>query len=474
MTFNFGKFRYLFFVAIVLLSPFAYQQVSGLWNEAVVPETTADAAEMKIAEIRPENEKIFIDGKIIDSHLREPISGATVYCSGTIVRSGIDGTFHLDITGRNPLMIKAPGYRQISLTNLSENMLVELEPIETRGIYLTHYGVGSKLLRGKALELINSTDLNAVVIDVKGDRGFLSSGYDVPLAGKIGATKQITVKDMAALVEKLHQQDIYVIARIVVFKDDILAHAMPELAILNTETGAPWIDNEGLAWIDPFQEEAWDYNIDIAVEAAKIGFDEIQYDYIRFPTDGRLSTARYSQPNTMENRVKTINKLLEMTQQALLPYNVYFSADLFGYTPWNANDTDIGQNIEDVANYVDYICLMVYPSGYHLGIPGYPQAVAHPFEIVYYTLEKAKKRMGGQVKKLKPWLQNFRDYAFDHRPYKGKEIRLQIEACQKAAASSYLLWDPSNYYKYTADAMNQLKAENRLPVPKDEMTRAEF
>ncbi len=475
MTLDFGKSHYLFFVGLILFSPFAYQQVSGLWNETATPESASDPAETNISENQAGDKKIEVDGKIIDSHLCEPISGATIYCSGTVVRSRTDGTFHLNVTDtRNPLMIKAPGYRQTSLISLSENMLVELEPIETRGLYLTHYGIGSKLLRGKALELINSTELNAVVIDVKGDRGFLSSRYDVPLASQIGATKLITVKDMPALIEKLHQQDIYVIGRIVVFKDDILAHAMPELAIHDTKTGAPWIDNEDLAWIDPFQEEAWHYYIAIAVEAAKIGFDEIQYDYIRFPTDGRLSTAQYSQPNTMENRVRTINKLLEVTQQALLPYNVYFSVDLFGYTPWNYNDTDIGQNIEDVANYVDYICLMLYPSGYHLGIPGYLQPVAHPFEIVYYTLEKAKKRLGGQAKKLKPWLQNFRDYAFDRRLYTGDEIRLQIEACQQAATSGYLLWDPSNYYKYTADAMSALKANNHLPEPIDEMRRSAF
>jgi len=398
-------------------------------------------------------------GRVVNGRTEKPISGATVYHNGFTVKTGSDGSFFLEKSeSLKPVLIKASGYRQTSTMWQSNPLEVALTPIVVRGLYLTHYGVGSKLLRNQVLDLLASTDLNAVVIDVKGDRGYLSSKYDVPLASQIGATKMTTVGDMGALIERLHQQHIYVIGRIVVFKDNILAHAKPELAIYDSNTGEPWTDREHLAWVDPFRKEVWDYNTSIAVAAARAGFDEIQFDYVRFPTDGRLSAAKYSLPNTMENRVKAINKFLETTQQALLPYNVYLSADLFGYTPWNYNDTDIGQKIEEVANYVDYICLMLYPSGYHLGIPGYIQAVAYPYEVVYYTLEKAKKRLGGQANILRPWLQNFRDYAFDRRPFTGKEIKLQIEACQKAATTGYMLWDPSNMYRYTADAMALLQS----------------
>lgn len=405
-----------------------------------------------------------LSGQVVDSRTGKPIAGATIHHDGVTVKTGSDGSFLLERTdSRRPILIKASGYRQTSVMRTAGDLKAALVPMEVRGLYLTHYGVGSRVLRNQVLGLLESTDLNAVVIDVKGDRGFLSSKYDVPLAIQIGATRKTTVGDMRALIERLHQQNIYVIGRIVVFKDDILAHAKPELAIRESKTGEPWSDREHLAWVDPFRKEVWDYNIAIAIEAARTGFDEIQFDYVRFPTDGRLSTAGYSQPNTMENRVKTINRLLEAAHKALLPHNVYLSADLFGYTPWNYNDTDIGQKIEDVAQHVDYICLMVYPSGYHLGIPGCLQPVAYPYEVVYYTLEKAKKRLGGQAKILRPWLQNFRDYAFDRRPYTGNEIRLQIEACRRAATGGYLLWDPSNTYRYTADAMVALKTGSGRP-----------
>jgi len=412
-------------------------------------------------------------GRVVNRHTGRPIAGAIVHHDGLTVRTGNDGSFSLKKTDPNkPVLIKASGFRQTSVMWQSGPLEAALTPIEARGLYLTHYGVGSRLVRNQVLGLLESTNLNAVVIDVKGDRGFLSSKYDVPLATRIGATRMTTVRDMRAMIERLHRQNIYVIGRIVVFKDDILAHAKPELAIYDTRTGEPWTDREHLAWVDPFREEVWDYNIAVAIEAARTGFDEIQFDYVRFPTDGRLSAARYSQPNTMENRVKAINKLLENARQALLPHNVYLSADLFGYTPWNYNDTDIGQKIEDVAKYVDYICLMVYPSGYHLGIPGYLQPVAYPYEVVYYTLEKAKKRLGGQANMLRPWLQNFRDYAFDHRPYTGDEIRMQIEACHKAATAGYMLWDPSNMYRHTADAMAALKTVTHQPDGRVDRLRA--
>jgi hypothetical protein len=451
-----------FMLVIAAMSGFG--GVAALWRGSGTG-TIGDAPDQMTAAESPSNvpdRTEGLSGRVLNGRTGKPIATATVHHNGVTVRTGSDGSFLLEKTDpRKPVLIKASGYRQTSVTSTAGHLEAALTPIEVRGLYLTHYGVGSRLLRSQVLGLIGSTDLNAVVIDVKGDRGFLSSRYEVPLASLIGATKKTTVGDMRSLIERLHQQNIYVIGRIVVFKDDILAHAKPELAICDTRTGEPWTDREHLAWVDPFRKEVWDYNIAIATEAARTGFDEIQFDYVRFPTDGRLSVARYSQPNTMENRVKTINQLLEKTQQALLPYNVYLSADLFGYTPWNYNDTDIGQKIEDVANYVDYICLMVYPSGYHLGIPGYLQPVAHPYEVVYYTLEKAKKRLGGREKMLRPWLQNFRDYAFDRRLYAGNEIRLQIEACQKAATGGYLLWDPSNMYRHTADAMVALKTGPR-------------
>ena len=162
------------------------------------------------------------------------------------------------------------------------------------------------------------------------------------------------------------------------FKDNVLANARPDLAIIDTRTGEPWIDNEKLAWVDPFREEVWDYNIAIAREAAARGFDEIQFDYVRFPTDGKLGAAKYAQPNNKDTRLPGDRRLPRQGAPRAGPAGVFVAADVFGYTAFNENDTDIGQRIEELAPHLDYICPMVYPSGYHLGIPGFRNPVTVP------------------------------------------------------------------------------------------------
>ena len=405
-----------------------------------------------------------VSGLVLDSSDQHPVRDAIVFHGGAAVRTDDEGkfTFKNSKVGQ-PVLVKATGYRQTSASVVEGSTLkVELAPFDAKGLYLTHYGVSSKAIRNRVLGLIKENNLNTLVLDVKGDRGLLSYKYEVPLASEDGAYKVPTIKDIKTFIHDLHEQNIYVIGRIVTFKDNVLATYKPEWAIIDTRSQKPWTDNEGLAWVDPFRREVWDYNIAIAREAAKAGFDEVQFDYVRFPTDGKLSKTKYSQVNNLENRVKTIDDFLEAAHKALLPYNTYLSADIFGYVPWNYNDTDIGQRIEDVARQVDYICLMVYPSGYHLGIPGYRIPIGHPREIVYFTLEKAKKRLDGQPKKLRPWLQNFRDYAFDRRSYTGNEIRLQIQACSEANTSGWLLWDPSNKYVYTQDALRAKPGSNQV------------
>jgi hypothetical protein len=449
----------LFTLGYQISSSIAAQADEGGATNDSEKSATAQADEDKRAtEVAPPLH-LLVSGKVLNSEDRQPIQDAVIFHDGKALRSDANGEFTLErVSPEQPVLVKASGYRQ-TIASIRENskLRIELTPFDAKGLYLTHYGVSSRVIRNRVLGLIKENDLNALVLDVKGDRGLLSYKYDVPLASQDGAHKIPTIKDIRAFIHDLHEQHIYVIGRIVAFKDNILANYKPEWAIIDTRTGKPWTDNESLAWVDPFRKEVWDYNIAIAREAAKAGFDEIQFDYVRFPTDGKLSSTKYSQVNNLENRVKAINGFLEAAREALLPYNTFLSADIFGYVPWNYNDTDIGQRIEDVAQHVDYLCLMVYPSGYHLGIPGYRQPVSHPREVIYYTLEKAKKRLDGQSQKLRPWLQNFRDYAFDRRPYTGNEIRLQIQACAEANTSGWLLWDPSNKYTYTVDALKALK-----------------
>jgi hypothetical protein len=264
----------------------------------------------------------------------------------------------------------------------------------------------------------------------------------IPLATDIGAQKIITVKDMGALIGSLKNEGIYTIARIVVFKDNLLANHRPDLAVKDLN-GRIWHDRERLAWVDPFKKEVWEYNIQIAIEAAQQGFDEIQFDYIRFPD---ALTVRFSMPNTMENRVKAISEFLMEARKRLSPYNVFLSADIFGYVCWNLNDTSIGQTLESVAPHLDYLSPMLYPSGFQYGIPGYRIPTTHPYEIVYLTLKKAQERTGLSPSRFRPWLQAFRDYAFDRRFFEEREIRDQINGVERFGSHGWLLWNPQNTY----------------------------
>jgi hypothetical protein len=260
---------------------------------------------------------------------------------------------------------------------------------------------------------------------------------------------------MPGLIKSLKERGIYTIARIVVFKDHPLATSRPEWAV-KTEGGEIWKDRENLAWVDPFRKEVWEYNIQVAVEAAQQGFDEIQFDYVRFPDS---SSPRFSRPSTEESRVKAVSGFLQEAYNSLLPYNVFVAADIFGYVCWNYNDTNIGQKLEALVPSVDYLSPMLYPSGYQFGIPGYRNPVANPHEIVYLSLKKAQERTNIPSIRFRPWLQSFRDYAFDRRFFNGKEIREQISAADKFGSQGWMLWNPGNVYSSEALKIEKSPAE---------------
>jgi hypothetical protein len=207
--------------------------------------------------------------------------------------------------------------------------------------------------------------------------------------------------------------------------------------------GRLWKDREGLAWIDPFHREAWTYSLALAQEAAQLGFDEVQFDYLRFPDANGLNL---SEPDTQEQRVAAINGFLDAARQRLAPFDVFVSADIFGYVAWNANDTHIGQQLESLAQHVDYLSPMLYPSGFSFGIPGHRDPVAAPFAIVAETLQRLLQRTALPGVRVRPWLQAFRDYAFDRRVFDADEIRAQIEATERLGTDGWMLWNPYNRY----------------------------
>ncbi|TAN39298.1 MAG: GTP-binding protein [Nitrospirae bacterium] len=387
----------------------------------------------------------FIRGRVIDSVTGSPIPDAFVTAGAEAVRTDRTGAFMLAASSPQ-IRVRAYGYRRAEQTVTTPLMalprLVRLTPVTPKAVYLSFYGIGSRVLRENALKLLRETELNAVVIDIKGDRGMIPYPSSISLAHEAGAQKIITVRDMKALIGSLKQEGIYTIARIVVFKDNLLALLKPDWAV-KSPGGGIWKDREGLAWVDPFRKEVHEYNAGIAVEAAGLGFDEIQFDYVRFPDAQNLL---FSMPNNEENRVKAISGFLSETRKKLEPANVFVSADIFGYVFWNSNDTNIGQRLEDIALAVDYLAPMLYPSGFQFGIPGFRNPVAHPHEIVFLTLQRARQRTGLDAIRFRPWLQAFRDYAFDKRHFSEAEIKAQISAAEQFGSGGWMLWNPNNVY----------------------------
>jgi hypothetical protein len=326
-----------------------------------------------------------------------------------------------------------------------------------KGIYVSHYALGSPEYVAHIRLLLEATELNAIVMDVKGDRGYLVYPTQVALAQEIGAGGQVMVRDWPAFMQWFKARDIYTIARIVTFKDNLLSAAHPEWAVRDSATGRVWKDGEGLGWGDPYVQAVQDYNIALAVEAAKQGFDEIQFDYVRFPSDGAVNRATFSGPNTATNRIGAISGFLGRAKKALAPYKVKVGADTFGYTSWLPQDMGIGQVVEALAPNLDVLSPMLYPSTFASGLPNdggaYANAVAFPYEIVEKSTRRAvvRTRAANPQAEVRPWLQDFADYAFDRRTYSVAEIRAQMAGARVAGGRGWLLWDP--LVKYTRAAL---------------------
>jgi hypothetical protein len=395
--------------------------------------------------ISPSRAAFEVQGVIVDETTHRPIPHATVTLDGKPQYSDANGAFGSADTV-HIVAARAPGYRSTSVSATPDQpLVVPLKPFRARGVYLSVYGVATPSLRNAAVSLKDTNGINALVIDAKGDRGLTS--YASEARESVGAAANApspapVVHDMAGLLQNLHREGLYLIARIVVFKDDPLASAHPEWAVRDAQ-GNVWRDREKLQWVDPFRHEVWKHNLDVAEEAARLGFDEIQFDYVRFPDAAGLT---FSEPNTRANRTAAIAGFLQAARARLAPYNVFVAADIFGYVCWNLDDTAIGQQLETLGAPLDYISPMLYPSGFTWGLPGCTKPTADPGQIVRRSLAEAQRRTGLPGVRFRPWLQAFRDYAFDHRDFDADEIRAQIDAADAEHTDGWMLWNPRNRY----------------------------
>ena len=318
-------------------------------------------------------------------------------------------------------------------------------PTKVKGLYLTAYSAGNPKKIQEITDLIGHTELNSVVIDLKDYSGFILYDSKLPFVNE-HQLKDVRLKDVAGLVKELKAKHIYTIARLSAFQDPLLAVKKPEWA-LKSKYGGLWRDRKGLAWVDPTREEVWQYVASVAHEAARLGFDEINFDYIRFPTDGNLAAIVYT--NGGQKRYDVIRKFFSYISRSLAREPVYLSADLFGLTTekTGTDDMSIGQRLGDAVKYFDYVCPMVYPSHYPPGYMNFANPAEHPYEVVFQAITAGVRQADDHRAKIRAWIQAFDMGAI----YDGAKIRAQISAAEKAGSDGWVMWNASN--RYSADGL---------------------
>ena len=349
---------------------------------------------------------------------------------------------------------------------------LENPPAILKGIYVTGWSSGSKSYIEYLHSLFKTTQINAVVVDVKDSSGVVSYDTGVQKAKKYGAYQK-KIPDIDALINDFHNKGIYVIGRVVVFQDPILAKARPNLAVYNKLTTQDlskpvlWGDGSGMHWVDPASQEAWDYNIAIAKDALMHGFDEINFDYIRFPTNGVASAMGFPIWDQKTPRHTIIKSFFQKLRESLPGAKI--SADLFGQVTTNTDDMVIGQILEDSFIYFDFICPMIYPSHYASGFLGYNLPSEHPYEMVKNAMDTALARenlaRSDLAKtKIRPWLQDFTLTI----PYTAGAVKKEIQAVEDSTGENYigfLLWNPRNVY--TRDAGYELEPALEAIIKED-------
>lgn len=325
-----------------------------------------------------------------------------------------------------------------------------------KGIYVTGHSAGGAKMN-QLTDFVNKTSLNAMVVDIKDDFGDLTFDLqsDDPLVQK--NTKDY-VKDPKKMMKSFEDNQIYPIARIVVFKDTRLAEAKPELTYTNSD-GSIWKNGRGEAFVNPFSEEVWKYNVEVAKQAAKLGFKEIQFDYVRFPEgfETRSDNLQYTQGkykdmdlDDVQKRVEAVTDFVKYARKELKPYGVDVGVDIFGYSATVPEAPGIGQNFSKISDNVDVISSMIYPShwGSYFGIA---KPDLEPYKLVTEYMKAENKVLDGlkTPPQSRPWLQDFTaSYlgAGNYQQYGAPQVEAQIKALSEAGVNEFLLWDAANTY----------------------------
>lgn len=346
---------------------------------------------------------------------------------------------------------------QSAMSEISSNGRLDVEipkvaahintPSQVKAIYMTNWVAGEKLLRNPLVKIADETEINSIVIDIKDYTGRIAFEVSDPLLKEFGAYER-RIADIGGFIEELHSKNIYVIGRISVFQDHYLVGKRPELAVQRKSDGKVWKDFKGISWLDPGSRDVWKYVVALAKESYSVGFDELNFDYIRFPSDGNMKDISYPWGGSKQ-KTEVIKEFFAYLRENLGDIGAPLSVDLFGMTTTSTDDLNIGQNLENALKYFDYVAPMVYPSHYPKGFNGYSNPAAKPYEIVNFAMNSAVERARKATTtplKLRPWLQDFNLGA----TYDAPMVRAQIQATYDTGLDSWMLWNASNRYTRAA------------------------
>ncbi|MEB6170986.1 putative glycoside hydrolase [Staphylococcus pseudoxylosus] len=351
-----------------------------------------------------------------------------------------------------------------------------------RGIYVSADATNGEKFE-ELTKFIDESDLNAMVIDVKDDSGNVTINFNT--GNKEIDKHTLDIVDAKPLLNKMKEKDIYPIARIVTFKDKNLAESHPEWSFKQSD-GSVWESDGGDKFVNPFVKEVWDYNINVSKEAAKAGFRDIQYDYVRFPEafENVESSLTYDKGNyknsklsDVDQRVDTISQFLKTARKELKPYGAEVSADVFGYAAMVEEAPGIGQSFPKIAENTDAISSMIYPSHWSPGDFGLEAPDKEPYEAVDHYLDKETavlNKLGDKKPKSRPWLQDFTARYLGegkYMEYDSKAVEAQVQALKDHGINEYLLWNAGNDYSkgvdYTPEADKEKLDQNKEDLKKD-------
>ena len=399
--------------------------------------TVPDEGDLRV-EMRPN----VVSGVVTDPD-GEPLAGVRVIMDGSdlLTETDEDGAYELGgVPADGTLIYKVAGYRLVELTVGDElDRDVTMEPFEARALYAPSAVFEAPGRLDAMLDLLERTEANALVIDVKETDGRLYYATELASAVEVGAVRETPVFDLEELLPMLKERGIYTIARMVVMKDNTSAVARPELAVRNAATGEPWRDNIGGAWLDPSAPGVAEYVASIARDLADKGFDEVQLDYIRFYSDGPYAVADTNLPNTQSFRLPAIQRVLRVVSQELETTRAFLAADVFPIAFIVPDDQGIGQRPEVIMPYVDYFCPMVYPSHYGPGVFGFEVPNNYPYEVIDETLQIMNRQKEGMPVVIRPWIQDFGYGSFP--PYSSSQVEAEMAAAADNDAKGWMIWN---------------------------------